>query len=117
MGESAPSVRKHRQIAHEIVPDESAPFPLPGQIAGGVGLLASTLEPVSDVLPGLRSASALGLLALAIAVTPANIFMATHNAPGPGPAGQVTPPAGHAFRAVMQVLLWSALWALANPVP
>lgn len=55
------------------------------QLAGGVGLLASTLPPVSDALPWLQSASALGLFALAVAVTPANIFMATHNAPGPGP--------------------------------
>ena len=59
------------------------------QIAGGAGLLASTLEPVSDALPSLRSASALGLLLLAVAVTPANVFMVTHNAPGPGPVGQV----------------------------
>ena len=48
------------------------------------------------------------------AMTPANIYMWTHNAPGPGPAEPI-PPAGHAFRGVMQVLLLSILWGLAHP--
>ncbi len=55
------------------------------EAAGGVGLLASTLPPVADALPWLRSTAALGLFLLSVAVTPSNIFMATHNAPGPGP--------------------------------
>ncbi len=29
--------------------------------------------------------------------------------------GQVIPPQGHVFRAVMQVALWTALWGLAHP--
>jgi len=48
-------------------------------------LLASTFSPVSESLPGLGRLSALGLFALTLIVSPSNIFMATHNAPGPGP--------------------------------
>jgi uncharacterized membrane protein len=55
------------------------------ELAGGLGLLSSTLPAVSEMLPWLQSTSALGLCALSVAVTPSNIFMATHNAPGPGP--------------------------------
>jgi uncharacterized membrane protein len=82
---------------------------------GGFGVLAGSLAPVAQALPGLHEASALGLFWLTVAVSPANLYMATHNAPGPGPAGTVIPPAGHAVRFLMQVLLLSTWWGLAHP--
>ena len=69
---------------------------------------------VREAAGWLTPASAMGLFALTIAVTPANIYMATHNAPGPGPPGEVVPVKGHLTRAVFQVVLLSTLWGLAT---
>ena len=80
------------------------------EILGGAGVIVG-----DAAFPGCREASALGLFALTIAVTPANLYMWTHNAPGPGPAGTVIPPAGHAARFALQVWLLSVLWGLAHP--
>jgi len=85
------------------------------EVLGGVGVLVGSLSPVAEVVPGLRETAALGLFWLTVAISPANLYMATHNAPGPGPAGAVIPPAGHATRFVLQVLLLSVLWGLAHP--
>jgi uncharacterized membrane protein len=81
------------------------------EVLGGAGVILG-----DSAFPGCREASALGLFALTIAVTPANLYMATHNAPGPGPAGTVIPPAGHAVRFLLQVWLLSVLWGLAHPI-
>ena len=83
------------------------------EIAGGLGVLlgATSLAP-----QWLEASAALGLYALTWAVTPANIYMFTHNAPGPGPAGTVIPPAGHAVRFLLQVFLLTTLWGMAHPV-
>jgi uncharacterized membrane protein len=78
-------------------------------------VLLGALPPVAAAAPWLGPTAAGGLYALTWAVTPANIFMATHNAPGPGPAGAVIPPAGHAVRGLLQVFLLSVLWGLAHP--
>lgn len=48
---------------------------------GGAGMLLGAV-PVEAVPDWLEPASALGLFALTWAVTPANIYMFTHNAPG-----------------------------------
>lgn len=86
------------------------------EVLGGAGLTLGAL-PFDFVPAWLSPASALGLFALTIAVTPANIYMYTHNAPGPIPES-VSPGAlpwqGHAARGVMQVLLLSTLWSIAT---
>ena len=85
------------------------------EVAGGAGVLLGALPPVAEAVPSLGPTAALGLFWLTWAVTPANIYMATHNAPGPGPAGAVIPAAGHAVRGLLQVFLLSVLWGLAHP--
>lgn len=82
------------------------------EVLGGLGLSLGALP----FAPGwLSPTSALGLFFLTIAVTPANTYMWTHNAPGPIPDNVATGPIpwqGHAARGVMQVLLLSALWGI-----
>ena len=87
------------------------------ELAGGAGVLLGAIPAVHDFAPWLGPTAALGLYALSWAVYPANVYMATHNAPGPGPAGAVIPPAGHAVRFLLQVMLLSILWGLAHPPP
>jgi len=88
------------------------------EVAGGAGLLLGALH--LPLLPEwLESASALGLFALSWAVYPANIYMFTHNAPGPVPEGQELPVInwqGHLARGVLQVFLLSILWGIAHPM-
>lgn len=85
------------------------------EILGGAGLCLGAL-PFDFVPSWLSPASALGLFFLTIAVTPANIYMYTHNAPGPVPPSVTPeiPPQGHAARGVMQMVLLSALWGIAT---
>lgn len=75
------------------------------EILGGLGLMIGAL-PVDQIRSlGLSQLAAFGLFFLTIAVTPANVYMATHNAPGPLPKDAPTtviPPAGHAARWAMQ---------------
>jgi uncharacterized membrane protein len=75
------------------------------EIAGGVGLL----------VPTLRRAAAWGLVALLIAVFPANVFMATD----PLAAGaQSIPPAIAWGRLPLQlVFIWWVLWATRERQP
>mmetsp|Transcript_13381 Transcript_13381/g.44077 ORF Transcript_13381/g.44077 Transcript_13381/m.44077 type:complete len:242 (-) Transcript_13381:58-783(-) len=90
------------------------------EIAGGAGMLAGAIN-VAPAWLGPTAAEALALLT--IAVSPANVYMATHNAPGPGPPvpeGEeppLVPASGHAARFVLQVALLTALWACAHPAP
>lgn len=60
------------------------------EVLGGLGMLAAQVPAVQQAVPWLYNASAAGMFALAVAVTPSNIFMATHNAPGPGPKVRAT---------------------------
>lgn len=53
------------------------------EVAGGLGLLLGKMPAIQEAFPWLYRLSAACLLVLAIAVTPANIFLATHSAPGP----------------------------------
>lgn len=85
------------------------------EVAGGAGVLLGALPPVASAFPALGPSAALGLFCLTWAVTPANVFMFTHNAPGPGPAGTVIPAAGHLVRFGLQIFLLSILWGLAHP--
>lgn len=85
------------------------------EVLGGAGVLLGALAPVADAAPWLGPTAAYGLFWLTWAVTPANTYMFTHNAPGPGPANAVIPPAGHAVRGLLQVFLLSILWGLAHP--
>eukprot|EP00242_Pyramimonas_sp_CCMP2087_P002574 CAMPEP_0198228274 /NCGR_PEP_ID=MMETSP1445-20131203/112613_1 /TAXON_ID=36898 /ORGANISM="Pyramimonas sp., Strain CCMP2087" /LENGTH=261 /DNA_ID=CAMNT_0043908591 /DNA_START=75 /DNA_END=860 /DNA_ORIENTATION=- len=87
------------------------------EVLGGVGLLAGSRPDIREAVGWLEPASALGLFVLTLAITPANIYMATHNAPGPGPPGAVTPVSGHISRGVFQVIFLSTLWGLAHPPP
>jgi uncharacterized membrane protein len=86
------------------------------EILGGLGMMLGALP--FDFIPSwLSPASAYGLFLLTICVTPANIYMYTHNAPGPVPeslAPGPIPPGGHAARGLMQVLLLSTLWGIAT---
>src|SRR5580704_17215372 len=69
------------------------------EILGGIGLL----------IPRVRRQVALGLVALLIAVFPANIYMATN--PIEAGAGSL-PPAGLWGRLLLQpILIWWVLWA------
>ena len=86
------------------------------ELAGGAGVLLGAVPQIADAAPWLGPAAAAGLFALSVAVYPANVYMYTHNAPGPGPAGVPIPPAGHAARFLLQVFLLSTLWGLAHPV-
>lgn len=85
------------------------------EVLGGLGLCLGAL-PLDAVPQWLAPASALGLFALTVAVTPANIYMFTHNAPGPVPESVTTvvPPQGHAARGVLQMVLLSTLWGIAT---
>lgn len=89
------------------------------EILGGVGVLLGAL-PFLD-LAWLGPAAALGLFALTAAISPANVYSATHNAPGPGPPAPegelppLVPASGHAGRFLLQVLLLTALWEIAHP--
>mmetsp|Transcript_39935 Transcript_39935/g.113249 ORF Transcript_39935/g.113249 Transcript_39935/m.113249 type:complete len:269 (+) Transcript_39935:206-1012(+) len=88
------------------------------EFLGGAGLLLGAYLPGGLLLSSdLEHWSALGLSALTWAVTPANIYMFTHNAPGPLPDGVDVPTLtwqGHLARGVLQVLLLSILWGLAD---
>jgi len=86
------------------------------EILGGAGLLLGSLPfgLTPDGLEWLTPVSAACLFALTLAVTPANVYMFTHNSPGPLPpaadeSAQVIPPAGHAARFLLQVFLLSLL--------
>lgn len=69
----------------------------------------------------LLPASAFGLFLLTAVVTPANMYMWTHNSPGPTPeetlqkTGGVIPLQGNVFRAFLQVVLLATFWGLAFP--
>ena len=79
------------------------------EIAGGVGLALGGL----GVGPmGLMQASAAGLVALTLAVTPANIYMFTHGAQFP--VGVEVPVIGHAIRGVFQCILLAFFYVLAT---
>ncbi len=86
-------------------------------MVGGLGLCLGAL-PLPLVPDWLSPASALGLCLLTAVVTPANIYMYTHGAPGPLPeevrAKGPIPWQGHAARGVMQMLLLAALWGIAT---
>lgn len=88
------------------------------EILGGLGI-ASALLPI-DTPEWVVPASSWGIFLLTIAVTPANTYMWTHNAPGPLPEDAdesmaVLPWYGHLTRGLLQVLLLSITWGLAHP--
>ncbi|CAG9464798.1 unnamed protein product [Pedinophyceae sp. YPF-701] len=85
------------------------------ELVGGAGLLLGAIDRTFSLglLPTwVEPAAALGLFFLVIAVSPANIYMYTNNAPGPVP--EVIPPAGHFVRFLLQIALLSVLWGLAK---
>eukprot|EP00899_Mesostigma_viride_P004021 jgi/Mesvir1/1361/Mv12282-RA.1 len=88
------------------------------EVLGGVGVVLGGLPFASGLVPDwVPSLSAWGLFLLTWAVTPANIYMFTHNAPGPLPEGVDVPTLtwqGHLARGAAQVLLLSFFWALAH---
>jgi uncharacterized membrane protein len=91
------------------------------EFLGGLGLLIGgaydAFAPVYTTCPniitdaGIGSDAAAGLLLLTTVVTPANIFMYTHGAKLPMD-GPELPVAGHAFRGVMQVVLFGLLYQM-----
>ncbi|KAG2500613.1 hypothetical protein HYH03_001380 [Edaphochlamys debaryana] len=83
-------------------------------LGGGALLLAWAVPSLLPKLPaGLLPLVNKCLFALTLAVTPANIYMCTHNAPGPSPA--LLPWPVHLWRLVMQVVLLSSFWDMAHP--
>merc|ERR1712100_627521 len=85
------------------------------EILGGLG----TLSLLFDSDSSLGKASAFGLFALTIAVTPANTYMFTNNSPGPLPPDateemMVLSPSQHFARGVLQVFLLTMLWGIAT---
>jgi uncharacterized membrane protein len=86
------------------------------EVLGGLGLCLGAL-PLDFIPAWLSPASAYGLCLLTAIVTPANLYMYTHNAPGPIPENVNTGPIpwqGHLARGLMQVLLLSTLWGIAT---
>ncbi|KAG2424601.1 hypothetical protein HXX76_014328 [Chlamydomonas incerta] len=85
------------------------------EILGGGALAATGAVPaLAAAYPWLQPAAAAGLFALTTVVTPSNIYMFTHNAPGPAP--KVIPWPGHFVRlVVMQGFLLSQFWDMAHP--
>jgi uncharacterized membrane protein len=75
------------------------------EVLGGIGLL----------VPRVRRSAAVGLVALLIAVFPANVYMATN--PMEAGAGSL-PPAALWGRLLLQpVLVWWVLWCTKAPGP
>lgn len=72
------------------------------------------LDPSSSSASLLVQDSALGLLMLTAAVTPANIFMYTHGAKLPM-AGPDVPVTFHYVRAALQSILFAQFFTLAEP--
>mmetsp|Transcript_19195 Transcript_19195/g.48262 ORF Transcript_19195/g.48262 Transcript_19195/m.48262 type:complete len:275 (-) Transcript_19195:14-838(-) len=84
-----------------------------GLTLGGIAALFPALQ---GVLPGsLLANSALALFVLTTAVTPANIYMYTHNAAltGMGPPGDI-PVTFHYIRLTVQVFVLAVLWRMAS---
>lgn len=82
------------------------------EFAGGLGLAAAGVGAV----PVPVEAPALALCALVAAITPANVYMYTHDVDmGGGPAGPppIPHPGGHYTRAAAQCVLLALLWNLA----
>lgn len=87
------------------------------ELVGGIGMASALVTGDTPV----SSASALGLFVLTAAVTPANTYMWSHNAPGPLPenpdeAMLSLQKEAHLARAALQVLLLSVTWGMAHPV-
>lgn len=77
------------------------------EVLGGVGLLSGSVGLVDP------SPVAALLFALTVAVTPANVYMFTHDAQmGTLPA--IPYPSGHVFRGAMQCILLGILWEVAS---
>mmetsp|Transcript_18202 Transcript_18202/g.45247 ORF Transcript_18202/g.45247 Transcript_18202/m.45247 type:complete len:127 (-) Transcript_18202:314-694(-) len=96
------------------------------EIVGGLGVASALLPgPEGHVPAWVISGSAFGLFLLTVAVTPANTYMWTHNAIGPGPppvegaepGAMVLPWYGHMARGLLQVVLLSVMWGIAHPPP
>jgi uncharacterized membrane protein len=68
------------------------------EIAGGVGLL----------IPSVRRAAAWGLVALLVAVFPANLYMATN--PAEAGAASLSAAALYGRLALQPILIWWVLW-------
>ncbi|KXZ55432.1 hypothetical protein GPECTOR_3g82 [Gonium pectorale] len=82
------------------------------EILGGGALILTGLVPgLADSFPQLQPAAGLGLFALTLAVSPANIYMYTHNAPGPVP--EPLPWTAHLFRLLLQIFLLASFWEIA----
>ena len=80
------------------------------EIVLGVGMILSALH----AIPLTVDVPAMALFFLIIAVTPANIYMATHDIQPPK-FPPVPYPEGHVVRGVMQCVLLSLFWKLAHP--
>lgn len=79
------------------------------EIIGGVWLFASGLGWTSGIWPAWL------LLALTVAVSPANLYMYTHNASPGGIVPDLPYPGGHYARFALQCGLISNFWLMAHP--
>jgi uncharacterized membrane protein len=90
------------------------------EVLGGVGMAVGAAH-LSFLPDWLLPASAFGLFLLTAAVTPSNMYMWSHNSPGPTPEETLEKSGGvislqfHLIRASLQVVLLSTFLGLAFP--
>jgi uncharacterized membrane protein len=86
-------------------------------ILGSIAMMLTTQPGIMAAVPNstqLALAAAYGEFITTWAVLFSDVFMMTHNAPGPGPLYRRLPPGVHVFRAFYHVILLTLVWECAH---